>query len=149
MVDALEDYTHLDADYMRRKIRAYMGKMAKNSFLELLGQDEQHIKKMEYRSDDAYFKELYQRADAAEEEEDYLPKSLEAAAIVKGLETLSERERDVLLTCYRHEVPGKDLPDEVIKDICDYWGILPGNMRLIKHRAFKKLEKIAKEHINQ
>jgi DNA-directed RNA polymerase specialized sigma24 family protein len=149
MTKALDKFSHLDADDMRRKIRAYMGTMAKNIFLELMKSDSDHNEKMVYRSDEAYFKALYRRADVAEEAEDYLPKSREAAAIAEGLKSLTERERDVLLNCMRYEEEGKDLPDEVIQEICAYWGILPGNMRLIKHRAFKKLEKIAKEHINQ
>lgn len=149
MTKALEKYLQLDADVLRRKMRAYMGTMAKNCFNELLKQDAQHTKMMVDRLEDAYLEELYGHADAAEEAEDYLPKSREAAAIAEGLDALTERERDVLLTCTRYEIPGRDLPDEVIKEICDRWGILAGNMRLIKHRAFKKLEKIAKEHINQ
>jgi DNA-directed RNA polymerase sigma subunit (sigma70/sigma32) len=97
--------------------------------------------------DDMTLMQQFDCADAEEAEEAKTGfSSIEAEAINYGLTVLTERERDILIECTRYQVDGKDLPDEVISELCERWDILKVNLRVIKHRAFKKLEKLAKSY---
>ena len=90
----------------------------------------------------------FDRADDEEADEEKMTfGSKESEALRKALDCLSEKEGDIIIECTRYQQEGKDLPDEVIKDLCERWDILPGNLRVIKHRAFKKLEAIAKSFL--
>lgn len=62
-------------------------------------------------------------------------KILEAA-----LATLSEIERDVLMTYIRYQEGQKHLPDQEMQRLCDYHKKTSDNVRQIKKRAMDKVK---------
>ena len=62
-----------------------------------------------------------------------------------ALNTLSERDREVLLTCIMYQEKNKHLPDNVLKELCSRYSTTSDYIRQIKSRAFKKI----KEHISK
>lgn len=63
----------------------------------------------------------------------------------RHLQTLSEKERDVLLTYMMYQDGNKHLPDEVTKLLCERYGTTSVNLRKIKQRTLEKV----KTHILQ
>lgn len=147
IVAAMEKYKDTDADFFRKKLRAYLGVMAKNELLRYIRQSSE-FKENHVLMDDMTLIQELNDSDAEEAEEEKMTfGSKESEALSKALACLSEKERDIIIECARYQQEGKDLPDEVIKELCERWDILPGNLRVIKHRAFKKLEATAKSFL--
>lgn len=147
IVVAMEKYKNTDADFFRKKLRAYLGRMAKNELLMYIRQSNE-FKENHVLIDDMSMIQEFDRADAEEADEEKMTfGSKESEALRKALACLSEKEGDIIIECTRYQQEGKDLPDEVIKELCERWDILPGNLRVIKHRAFKKLEATVKSFI--
>ena len=143
---AMENHKDGDEVFFQKKLRAYLGKMANNE-LWLYKRQANQFNKQHVFIDDMTLMQQFDCADAEEAEEAKTGfSSIEAEAINYGLTVLTERERDILIECTRYQVDGKDLPDEVISELCERWDILKVNLRVIKHRAFKKLEKLAKSY---
>lgn len=69
----------------------------------------------------------------------------EKKALNEALQTLSEKERDVLLTYMMYQDGNKHLPDEVTKLLCERYGTTSVNLRKIKQRTLEKV----KTHILQ
>lgn len=69
-------------------------------------------------------------------------------ALNKGLERLSEKERDILLTYMMYKDENKHLPDEVIQSLCHRHGITSVNLRQIKKRALEKLMNYISQNTN-
>ncbi len=61
-------------------------------------------------------------------------------ALNKALETLSEKERDTLLTYMMYQDGNRHLPDEVMQSLCDRYGSTSINLRQIKKRALDKVK---------
>lgn len=69
----------------------------------------------------------------------------EKKALNEALQTLSEKERDVLLTYMMYQDGNKHLPGEVVKFLCERYETTSVNLRKIKQRALEKV----KTHILQ
>lgn len=69
----------------------------------------------------------------------------EKKALDEALQTLSEKERDVLLTYMMYQDGNRHLPGEVTKFLCDRYGTTSVNLRKIKQRTLEKV----KSHILQ
>jgi RNA polymerase sigma factor (sigma-70 family) len=66
-------------------------------------------------------------------------KEIDLSVILKALEILTEREKDVLLT-YSKFVGG-NVPTHILENICKQYGITKDYIRQIKGRSFKKVKK--------
>ena len=62
-----------------------------------------------------------------------------------ALSLLSERDREILLTCFLYQEENKHLPDEVLSELSNRYSTTPANIRQIKKRALDKI----KAHIIQ
>jgi DNA-directed RNA polymerase sigma subunit (sigma70/sigma32) len=67
----------------------------------------------------------------------------------KALQSLNERDRNILVTYLMYEDGNKKLPSSEIQKLADMWGVLPDNMRQIKKRSLAKLEIFIKTHKNK
>jgi len=57
-----------------------------------------------------------------------------------ALRLLSERDREILLTCYMYKEDKKHLPDEVINELSLRYSTTPANIRQIQKRSLEKLK---------
>lgn len=69
----------------------------------------------------------------------------EKKALNEALQTLSEKERDILLTYMMYQEGNKHLPDEITKLLCERYGTTSVNLRKIKQRTLEKI----KSHISR
>ena len=70
-------------------------------------------------------------------------KSPEQKALQQALESLTEREQEVLLTYIMYEDGNKQLPPEMRQHLLDKYSTTQQNMQQIKSRSLKKI----KDHI--
>ena len=71
------------------------------------------------------------------------PNAQRLAAVRQALESLTERERQVLLVTYEYFQEGKEhqrLPNAVAAKLADDWNTKPENIRAIRSRALKKVK---------
>ena len=121
-----------DPDVIRRKVRAWLGVVAKHSTIDCL----------RGRRDDEAIQidpEEWNRIDGNRE-----CQISNDTRIVRKLmaETLDERERAVLWATYLHYDPDKQhqrLPNEVVHDLCARFGTTPANLRRIRKTASGKI----------
>jgi len=147
VAQAMEKHEGCDENFIRKKMRAYLGKMAENELMQYIRHEGQY-KDSHALMDDMTLLQEFDCSDAEDVEEGKINfNSKEKDAIKSGLLLLKDRERDILIESTRYQKDGKDLPDEIIAELCARWDILPGNFRVIKHRALKKLEQYAKGQI--
>lgn len=67
-------------------------------------------------------------------------------ALDEALQTLSDKERDILLTYMMYQEGNKHLPDEVIQVLCDRYETSSINLRKIKQRALEKVRSHIIQH---
>lgn len=75
--------------------------------------------------------------------------STEVRLLRQALETLTEREWDILMTTYEYHEYGKEyqrLPQGVIDELCSAYNISPQYLRKIRERAYKKVVEFLESH---
>ncbi|MDD5569658.1 MAG: sigma-70 family RNA polymerase sigma factor [Bacteroidales bacterium] len=65
--------------------------------------------------------------------------SINAKILKNALDSLPERDRDVLRFLYLYQEDGKKTPSKVLNNLCNYFGITKENIRQIKVRSEKKI----------
>jgi RNA polymerase sigma factor (sigma-70 family) len=65
-----------------------------------------------------------------------------------ALAGLTDRERDILLTCYDYHEEDKYTPSEVLDALCEIWGTTRPNVRQLKKRALDKVKAYINSPIN-
>ncbi|MDQ6891083.1 MAG: sigma-70 family RNA polymerase sigma factor [Acidobacteriota bacterium] len=122
-----------DSDGERRRVRAWLGKIAEHAFKDTLRRD---------RSIQADF--------STEEVPDLVApvvadsESDARLVVEEALGTLSEREQDVVRVTMQYFSPGAEqqrLPNAVSTNLAAAWNTTPQNIRAIRHRAFMKIKK--------
>jgi len=140
--NSMEKHQYKDEEEFRKILRAYLGKMALYEFLRYMKGESAYQKNYE-RMDLKDFPEPSVNPDYDEEDPDQPDDKSEMAKLAENaLMQLKPMEKDVLLTKMMYHQEGKDLPDEVIKDICKRYAITPGHMRTILARAIEKFTRI-------
>ncbi len=136
---AMEKYQYKTDEEFRKVIRAYFGEMARNEMIRYLKAETEYQKNHD-RLDGTDFPETYLLNDFDEQEGEGETGEM---AILAGeaLQQLKPMHRDILITTTEYYVPGKDLPDAVIREICEKYGITSAYMRLINCRAKEKFAK--------
>ena len=116
-----------------RHLKAWLGTIAKNEMLQLLRKQKEDKEKTTYLPDLSYFDD--------KEIENVLLMSENMLLVEKALNSLNERDRDILITYLMFEDGNKKLPSEEIQRLSDLWDVLPDNMRQIKKRSIEKVKK--------
>jgi len=117
-----------------KRMKSWLGRIAEREMYKLLR--ELRNEKIDYY-DDLTFLENSNNEVKTQKTEDYL-------LAEKALNTLKERDRNILVTYLMYEDGNKKLPSFEIKRLAEMWGVLPDNMRQIKKRSLAKVEKYIK-----
>ena len=123
----------------KSKITTWISNIAKHEMFDLLD-----VLK-EKRIGEKTFVPLDDNLVISDVEEDINIETPEKRALDEALQTLSEKERDILLTYMMYQDGNKHLPDEVMKFLCDRYATTSVNLRKIKQRTLEKV----KSHILQ
>lgn len=124
-------------------IKAWLSRIARNELIDFLRKnpDEKRLAN-EFRINS---EELEISYDINEDDnEDIERPSIEKEQLDKALSSLTERERDILMTYFLYQYkdnPNGHLPDTVIENLCKKHGVKSDNLRQIKKRALMKLKK--------
>lgn len=82
--------------------------------------------------------------DVSDEHVEQSPPSIHLSLLLDALQELTGRERHILMTYFDYydwQNPRKHLPDDVIAMLCETHNTNPDNIKHIKLRAIKKLQK--------
>lgn len=132
---AIYNYGHT-FDPKKSKVTTWMSRIAKGELYQLLS----GIK--EYRIDE-YLAVLLENKVDEKSESDFEFQSAEQKALQAAIESLTEREQEVILTYAMYEDGKKQLPAEMRQYLLDKYDTTQQNIQQIKSRAYKKI----KEHI--
>lgn len=126
-----------DPDRLRRRTRAWLGRIAHRIFLDML------------RGRDGLREVPLEENDPGPEPEPIQSSgtSTSRQLLNEAIDSLSEREQIVLRTTYQYYEPGKKnqhLPHDVVEDLAKTLQTTPENLRQIKRRALRKLDQYIK-----
>ncbi len=124
-----------DAPFERqeKRMKSWLGKIAQREMFKLIRELKEDKEKIEYHNDLTFLENS---------DEEIKPKKSEDFLLAeKALQTLSERDRNILVTYRMNEDGNKNLPSNEIQKLADIWDVLPDNMRQIKKRSFAKVKK--------
>lgn len=122
-----------DPDRLRRRARAWLGRIAQRLLADALGDTHE-------TSDSPYLDALSANEDAEPTPDDDPSPRLEL--VCRALESLSEREQDVLRVSALYQRLGEAhqrLPNAVAAELAARWGTTTENIRAIRSRAMKRL----------
>lgn len=123
-------------DKKELRIKAWLGRIAERELYTFLKKNSTHTN-LDFKDDMSEFEDI-----CFDPEEIPPPPNEKMIKLEAALQQLSDRDRDILMTSYLFEKENKTMPREVIKDLCDHWGILPDNLRQIRSRSIHKLTNI-------
>lgn len=125
----------LDESRLERRVRAWLGRIATHLLADRLRQSREV-------SATPYLERV--TCDALDEESAPSPKR---ELVSRGLEQLTERERDVLAVSALYYRAGEHqrLPNAASAELASRWGITNDNVRAIRTRAMKKLRAFLSE----
>lgn len=142
--DKAETFLKLDDipfERQEKRMKAWLSQIAKNEMLQLLKQYRIDKDKIEFTDDLNFIERIENETEEITSDDILLAE--------KALKTLSERDRNILITYLIYEDGNKKLPSSEIQKLADMWGVLPDNMRQIKKRSLAKLEIFIKTHKNK
>lgn len=142
--DKAETFLKLDDipfERQEKRMKAWLSQIAKNEMLQLLRQYRIDKDKVVFTDDLSFVEQM------EDETEEIISDDILLAE--KALQTLNERDRNILVTYLMYEDGNKKLPSSEIQKLADIWGVLPDNMRQIKKRSLAKLEIFIKTHKNK
>ncbi len=123
-------------DSSKGKIKTWISRIAKNEMNDLLGVlKEKRIGEKTFVSLDEALAVV--TVDVADEIETPEKKLLNTA-----LDSLTEKERDILMTYMLYQDGNKHLPDEVLEELRKRYQTTSANIRMIKMRTLDKIKKI-------
>ena len=135
----LEIYHYPTYDSRKGKITTWVSKIARNEALEIikgfgLNNDYRHVPLNEAIT------EFVVDEENKEDEERVNYDTPQKRVLDDALNSLSEREREILLTCILFQEDKKHLPDEVLCDLNNRFGTTSAGIRQIKKRALDKVK---------
>jgi DNA-directed RNA polymerase specialized sigma24 family protein len=123
------------------RMKSWLGKIAHKEMLLLLRQFKDEKEKIEYHNDLTFLENP---------DEEVNPQTAEEILLAeKALRTLSERDRNILVTYLMFEEGNKQLPRTEIQRLADMWDVLPDNMRQIKKRSLAKVKQYIETYKNK
>lgn len=131
-----EDFLLIDNipfERQEKRMKSWLGKIARIEMFKLLRELKDEKDNIEYHDDLTFLENS--------DDEIKPQKSEEFLLAEKALNTLNERDRNILVTYLMYEDGNKKLPSIEIQRLADMWDVLPDNMRQIKKRSLEKVEK--------
>lgn len=126
------------------KIKSWLSIIAKNELIDFLRKNpDEKVLSDRSRIKSYDLEETFIKEDHFDVEENIEPVSIQKVILDNALNTLTLREKYVLMTYMQFFNPleiNRHLPDEALKNICDKFNIKASNVRQIKSRALKKLK---------
>lgn len=132
-------YEHPTFDSSKSKLSTWMSTIARNEAFDLI---------KEYGLNDTKVIPLNETITMSitDKERDVVEyETPQKKILVEALNLLSERDREILLTCFMYQEEHKHLPDEVLNELSRRYATTSANIRQIKKRALDKV----KAHISQ
>ncbi len=129
-------YEHPTYNSSKGKISTWISRIAKSKAYDLLNPR---------NPKEIYLEEMGSMEPCVDEDEKVpiLPKE---RILEEALNTLSEVERNVLITYMSYQDGRRHLPDHVLQELCDYHNKTTVNVRQIKKRALDKVEKYIQQN---
>jgi len=134
-------------DDASRRVKAWMGRIARNIFLTQL-RHSQNQEEMPDDFDTKEYKSVFQRSPA----EENVPPSGRMKLFLEALDTLSAKERDVLVVSAEWCRLGQDfqrLPDDISQGLAAKYQSTPEAIRQTRKRAKDKLKAIVESRENE
>lgn len=132
-------YEHPTYDFSKSKLSTWMSKIAYNEALDLIEEHDLSNTKVIPLNETI-------TASIPDKESDIVQYETPQKRILnEALNLLSERDREILLTCFMYQEEHKHLPDEVLNELSRKYSTTPTYIRQIKKRALDKI----KAHIFQ
>ncbi len=119
-------------DHQELRMKAWLGKIAYREMLSILQELKKDKEKVDYHEDLSFLEQPEKSGDTQTSEDILL--------VEKALNTLSERDRHILITYMMFEDGKKQLPKSEIERLSEIWNVLPDNMRQIKKRSLAKVK---------
>ena len=123
-------------DSSKGKITTWMSQIAKRKAYDL----------WKNRNTNELYIEEIGPTNAYEEEDVDVPLCSERQILDQALNSLSEAEKDILMTYFRYQDGRKHLPKDVLQDLCNYHHKTADNIRQIKKRALSKVEEYIRQN---
>lgn len=123
-------------DSSKGKITTWMSKIANRKACDIC---------KSWKTDELYIEEIGP-TNAYEKEDVGVSPCLERQILDQALKSLSESEKDILMTYFRYQDGRKHLPKDVLQDLCDYHHKTADNIRQIKKRALSKVEEYIRKN---
>ncbi|TAJ13756.1 sigma-70 family RNA polymerase sigma factor [Marinilabiliaceae bacterium JC017] len=136
--DQFFELDELPPDKQVKRLKAWISKIACNEMQMLLRQLREEKEKM-VCSDNLSFIGDTPTSDKA-------PDSTKIKLIKKALESLSEKDRDVLITYISYQDGNKKLPSAEIQRLSKIWKVHPDSLRQIRKRALDKVKKFVETY---
>ena len=115
------------------RLKAWLCQIARNEMFQILRKSRLDKEKIEYFDDLSFI-------DSIEIGTDEIV-SYDILLVEKALQTLNERDRNILTTYLMFEDSNKKLPHSEIQRLAEMWNVLPDNLRQIKKRSIEKIKK--------
>jgi len=134
-------------DYAPRRVKAWMGKIAANIFLSQLRRNSSP-EELPDDLDTKEYKSVFQRSPA----EENVPPSARMKLFLEALDTLSEKERHVLIVSAEWCRLGQEfqrLPDDISQDLAAKYQSTPEAIRQTRKRAKDKVKAFVESRENE
>jgi RNA polymerase sigma factor (sigma-70 family) len=125
---AIHKYCHT-YDAQRSKVTTWMSKIARNEMCDLFKSETKNIPLNE---------DIYSISDDNAEDTEFT--TPEKKILEEALNTLSERDKDILRTYMQYSEGNKHLPDEITNELCRRYSTTSANLRQIKKRSLEKVK---------
>jgi RNA polymerase sigma factor (sigma-70 family) len=132
---------HSQSSQFDMKLMAYLFRIAQNEYRRSIAEEATLKKGLDFYDHE----QMAGLADSISTDYDVEYESEKGKLLKAALQSLTEREQDILLTTMLYSAEDHYQPREVIKSLCKKWEILPDNLRQIKKRAIKKLKNILEQ----
>lgn len=124
-----------------RRVKAWIGKIARNEMLQLLRDYKTASEKITYDT------ELINEINLVDEPIVENQPKFEKKLLDNALKTLKPRDKDILLAYYQYYEKDKNMPSEALDNLCRMFDTTKDNLRQIKKRALDKVNSFIEEQL--
>ncbi len=124
-----------------RRVKAWLGKIARNEMFQLLRDYKTASEKITYDT------ELINEINLVDEPIVENQPKFEKKLLNNALKTLKPRDKDILLAYYQYYEKDKNMPSEALDNLCRMFDTTKDNLRQIKKRALDKVNSFIEEQL--